>query len=331
MKPICLVNTPLSQQTLYNLCNIMHNCCELITPENTDANSPEIEYPFDKSLLEKAEIYIGNPDFNTLSVCKNLKWLQLASSGADSYAKSGIIDKNRTQLTNATGAYGHAIAEYMVAGVMAVIKKYHLYRDNQLAGKWQDMGFSRTIRGSKVLIVGFGDIGGQFGQKMNALGCEIHAIKRTVSDVPEYVKSISTLDKLDKLLPEMDIVALCLPNSPATENVISKKQLSLMKNDSVLINVGRGNAVDTDALLDALNNNIIGNAILDVTNPEPLPSDHPLWKCSNAVITPHISGGYHAQETIDGIENIILENARRYVNGQELINQVDFETGYRRK
>ena len=331
MKPICLVNTPLSDQAISTLCNIMHNNCELITPNNTNINSDTCEYPFEISLLEKAEIYIGNPDFKTLSHCKHLKWLQLASSGADSYAKSGILDKSKTVLTNATGAYGHAIAEYMVAGVMAVTKKYHLYRDNQFAGKWQDMGFSRTIRGSKVLIVGFGDIGGQFGQKMYALGCEIHAIKRTLSDVPEFVKSISTLNKLDELLPDMDIVALCLPNSPATENVIGKEQFELMKNDSILINVGRGNAVNTDELLIALNNNIIGNAILDVTNPEPLPTDHPLWKCSNAIITPHISGGYHAQETIDGIENIILENAKRYVSGQELINQVDFETGYRRK
>ena len=327
MKPICIVNTPLSPYALSSLCNIMQNKCELII---SDIHNNSLKTT-DKTVFETAEVYIGNPSFDTLSLCKNLKWLQLASSGADSYAKSGIIDKNNTVLTNATGAYGHAIAEYMVAGVMAVTKKFHLYRDNQPAGLWQDLGFSKTIRGSKVLVVGLGDIGGQFAEKMYALGCEIHGIKRTLSNVPAYVKSISTLDKLDELLPEMDIVALCLPNSPATQNIIGEKQLELMKNDSILINVGRGNAVDTDALTTALENNVIGNAILDVTKPEPLPADHPLWKCKNAVITPHISGGYHAQETIDGIENIILENARRYVDGAELINIVDFETGYKKK
>lgn len=327
MKPICIVNAPLSEYTLSTLCNIMQNKCELIT----SAHISGTDILQDETILENTEVYIGNPSMSTLPLLKNLKWLQLVSSGADSYAKSGLVDKNKTFLTNATGAYGHAIAEYMVAGVMAVTKKFHLYRDNQPSGLWNDLGFSKTIRGSKVLVVGLGDIGGQFAEKMYALGCEIHAIKRTSSGVPAYVKSVSSLDKLDELLPVMDIVALCLPNSPATQNVIDTKQLQLMKKDAILINVGRGNAVNTDALTKALQDNVIGNAILDVTDPEPLPADHPLWKCKNAVITPHISGGYHAQETIDGIENIILENVRRYVDGLELINQVDFETGYKKK
>lgn len=331
MKPICLVRTPLTDDSLCKLCNIMQDSCELIIRNSDEYKQLGFPHPFTSDELEKAEIMIGNPSMDTLKLCKNLKWLQVASSGADAYAKSGVLDRNKTILTNATGAYGHAIAEYMVAGVMSVTKKFHLYRDNQQNSVWKDMGFSKTIRGSKVLVVGLGDIGGQFAEKMSALGCEIHAIKRTMSEVPEYIKSLSTLDNLDMLLPDMDIVALCLPNSAATQNIIDTKQLALMKNDSILINVGRGNAVNTDALVYALENNIIGNAILDVTNPEPLPAEHPLWKCSNAIITPHISGGYHAQETIEGIENIILENCRRYVAGEQLINQVDFDTGYKRK
>lgn len=331
MKPICLVRTQLTEKTIHELCNIMQNYCELIIRNGDEYKSLGLPHPFTDQELENAEIMIGNPSLDTLAKCKNLKWLQIASSGADSYAKSGLLNKDQTALTNATGAYGHAIAEYMVAGVMAVTKKFHLYRDNQPSGLWFDHGFSKTIRGSKVLVVGLGDIGGQFAEKMYALGCKIHAIKRTMSGVPDYVKSVSPLDKLDELLPDMDIVALCLPNSPATQNIIDAQQLKIMKNDAVLINVGRGNAVNTDVLTTALNNNEIGTAILDVTNPEPLPAEHPLWKCKNAVITPHISGGYHAQETIEGIENIILENARRYVEGKELINYVDFETGYRKK
>ena len=331
MKPICLVRTPLTEKTVYNLCNIMQNHCELVIRNGNEYKDLGMPHPFSDEELANAEIMIGNPSLDTLAKCKNLKWLQIASSGADSYAKSGLLDKEKTVLTNATGAYGHAIAEYMVAGVMAVTKKLHLYRDNQPQGLWIDLGFSRTVRGSKVLVVGLGDIGGQFAEKMFNLGCEIHAIKRTMKDIPDYVKSVSTLDKLDSLLPEMDIVALCLPNSAETQNIIDSRQLELMKNDSVLINVGRGNAVNTDALTNALENNKIGTAILDVTNPEPLPADHPLWKCKNVLITPHISGGYHAQETIEGIENIILENAQRYVDGRELINYVDFDTGYRRK
>lgn len=331
MKPICLVRTPLTDKTLTELCNIMQPFCELIISNNDDYKKSGLPHPFTDQQLNNAEIIIGNPSLNTLSKCKNLKWLQLSSSGADSYANCGYINKEQTVLTNATGAYGHAIAEYMVAGVLAMTKKYHLYRDNQSEGLWRDMGFVKTINGSNTLVVGFGDIGSQFGEKMYALGSNIYGIKRTVSDKPDYVKSMHTLEELNTLLPQMDIVALCLPNSAQTQKVMAEKQFSLMKKDGILINVGRGNAVDTDALVKALTDNTIGGAILDVTDPEPLPTEHPLWKMQNAIITPHISGGYHAQETIDGIERIILENARRYVNGQPLINQVDYITGYRKK
>ena len=165
---------------------------------------------------------------------------------------------------------------------------------------------------------------------MHALGAEIYAIKRTVKDKPDYIKTLTTLDNLDNLLPEMDIIALCLPNSSQTQNLIDKKRFDLMRNDAVIINVGRGNAINTEDLNDALEKGIIGGAVLDVTNPEPLPSYHPLWKKENVIITPHVSGGYHAQETIEGIESIFIENATRIVNGDELLNQVDFTTGYRK-
>lgn len=331
MKPLCLIRTQLTDKTLDKLCNIMQNKCEIIVSKGNEYIAQGLPHPFTDKQLENARVIIGNPSQSTLAKCKNLKWLQLSSSGADSYANSPYINKEQTIITNATGAYGHAIAEYMVAGVMSVTKKYHLYRDNQNSGLWKDMGFSKTIRGSNVLVVGFGDIGSQFGSKMNALGANIYGIKRNISDKPEYVKEMHTLDKLDSLLPDMDIVALCLPNSRQTQNVISEKQFKLMKNDAILINVGRGNAVDTSALVQALTEGEIGNAILDVTDPEPLPADHPLWKQPNAIITPHISGGYHAQETIEGIEEIILENAQRYIADLPLINQVDYTTGYRRK
>ena len=331
MKPLCLIRTQLREETLIKLCNIMQQKCELIISNGSDYKSMGQSHPFSKEQLENADIIIGNPRLDTLSKCKNLKWLQLSSSGADAYANCQFINKDQTIITNATGAYGHAISEYMVAAVMAMTKKLHLYRDNQFSGIWEDLGFVKTINGCNVLVVGLGDIGGHFGKKMNALGANIYGVKRTVSNKPEYIKALYTLDYLNELLPTMDIVALCLPNSAQTQNVISTRQLELMKNDSIIINVGRGNAIDTDALTSALKNNTIGGAILDVTQPEPLPTEHPLWKQKNVIITPHISGGYHAQETIEGIERIILENAQRYVNGQPLANVVDYKTGYMKK
>lgn len=327
MKELCLIRTKITDKSLDKLLNILNKKYKVVVRNNEIYKV----HPFTDEELRNASVIIGNPSIHTLAKCENLKWLQLASSGADLYTNCGLINPEKTVLTNATGAYGHAIAEYMVAGVFSMTKKLHLYRDNQFNGQWTDLGFVKTIRKSKVLVVGLGDIGSQFAEKMNALGAEIYAIKRTVSKKADYVKSIDTLDNLDSLLPDMDIVALCLPNSAQTQNIISKRQLEIMKNDSILINVGRGNAVDTQALTDALRNNIIGGAILDVTNPEPLPSYHPLWRQKNVIITPHISGGYHAQETIDSIEAIFIENAAHIVNDEPLINQVDFTTGYKKR
>ena len=162
MKPICLVRTQLTQNTLTQLCNIMQSKCELIISNGDDYKEMGLPHPFTDYQLENAEIIIGNPSLDTLSKCKKLKWLQLSSSGADSYANCQHIDKTKTVITNATGAYGHAIAEYMVACVMSMTKKLHLYRDNQNNCLWQDMGFVKTINGSNVLVVGFGDIGSQF-------------------------------------------------------------------------------------------------------------------------------------------------------------------------
>ena len=325
MSKTCLIRTFLRENALESVIGIFKDSGYLVRYID-----PETQDRFSAEDLENAEVIIGNLNLYILKKCKNLKWLQVSSSGADAFAKSGVLDRDKTVLTNATGAYGHAIAEYMVAGVLSLTKKFNLYRDDQFSGRWVDHGFVKTINGSKVLIVGFGDIGSQFGEKMHALGARITGIKRTPSEKPDFVNDIYTLDKLNELLPSADVVALCLPNTRQTTNIMGEEQFKLMKDDAILINVGRGSAIDTDALTKALHNRVIAGAVLDVTEPEPLPADHPLWQEKNAVITPHISGGYHSIEIVESIEKIIIENCRRYVNGQDLINIVDYDTGYRK-
>ncbi len=320
----CLIRTFLRRPAMEELIDTLREKYNVISLE------PGTSEKFTDQELENAEIVIGNISLSALKKCKNLKWLQLSSSGADNYAKSDAIDKNRTVITNATGAYGAAISEYMVAGVMSLVKKFNLYRDQQFKGSWYDNGFVKTIAGSEVLVIGLGDIGGNFAQRMNALGAKVKGIKRNIGKKPDYVDGIYTLDELDRLLPRADIVALCLPNTPRTTKVLGERQFSLMNPESVLINVGRGTSIDTDALTQALHNKNIAGAVLDVTDPEPLPPDHPLWQEKNAIITPHIAGGYHSIEIIQSIETIINENARRYIEGKELINIVDYETGYRK-
>ena len=320
----CLIRVALSDEGMKKAVDMLDSMYETVICINDGKL-----LPFSEDDIRDAEVIIGNPSMKSLAAAKSLRWLQLSSSGADQYVTSGLIDPARTVLTNATGAYGHGISEYMIAGVFALIKNLHLYRDNQNRSVWKDMGSISTVNGSKVLIVGYGDIGSHFGEKMHALGADIYAVKRRSTGLPSFVNGPYSLDDVNSLLPQMDIVALCLPNTSSTAGFFDSERFSLMKEGSVLINVGRGNAVDPDALLNALKEGKIHGAVLDVTEPEPLPSDSELWKQKNLLITPHISGGNHSRETVETIESIILENISRFVSGKDLINKVDFSTGYR--
>lgn len=285
--------------------------------------------PIGEEIFADAEVIFGNPTAVMLAPCKKLRWLQLGSAGADFYVAKGLLPEG-TLLTNATGAYGDAIGEYMVAVTFALCNHLPRYRDNQFGGQWIQYEPARSVEGSVVLCVGMGDIGGAYAKRMKALGCTVYGIRRTKSAAPDYVDGVFQLDMLDELLPKADIVALSLPNSAQTRGLITKERLALMKNDALLLNIGRGAAICTDALVEALQNGEIGGAALDVTDPEPLPSDHPLWQCKNALITPHISGGFGQMRVYDTFISICMENIGHFKAGEEMRNPVDFSTGYRK-
>lgn len=275
---------------------------------------------------ESAEIFIGQCPPDKLGAMKALRLLQLSFAGTDAYVKPGVLPEGVT-LTNATGAYGLAISEYMVGAVLTFGKKFHLYRDNMREHEWLDRGGVMSVYGSVVLTVGLGDIGGSFARLMKGLGAYNIAIKRRPSDKPDYVDELYLADRLDEMLPCADIVALALPGG-MTAGMLSRERIALMKNTALLVNVGRGSAVDTEALCDALIAGSLGGAVLDVTDPEPLPKEHRLWSCENAIITPHVSGYYHHPATFGKIVDIAISNVAAYQSGAPLKNIIDLSTGY---
>ena len=276
-----------------------------------------------------AEILLGNYPIPLLAEAKQLKWIQLSMAGSDSYAAPGVLPEG-VILTNASGAYGLAISEHMLAGVLKLIKKLGAYQRNQDEHLWHSEGGVTSIYGSTTLVVGLGDLGGSFARRMHALDSTVIGIRRTAGKKPDYVSALYQMDALDQLLPMADFVALTLPNSKLTQKVMGAKQFAAMKDTAILINVGRGTSVDTDALVTALSEGQIGGAVLDVTDPEPLPADHPLWDAPNLVLTPHVSGGSSLRETGHRIAAIAMRNLAAYLNGQPMENVVDFKTGYRR-
>lgn len=272
------------------------------------------------------EVILGNVPPQVLKAADSLKWLQLNNAGTEGYC-DGALPKGAV-LTNATGAYGLAISEYMIGVLFELQKKLNLYQTNQLAHSWKQEGHVKVIQGSRVLVIGLGDIGTAFAQKMKALGCQTVGIKRREGRKPEGVDDLYTLERLEQQLPKADIVAMCLPGNADTYHLLNRERIALMKESAVVLNVGRGITIDTEALTEALQEGRIAGAALDVTDPEPLPSDHPLWDMKNVIITPHISGGYSLPETLEQILDICIENLECYMVQRPLRNVIDFRTGY---
>lgn len=285
-----------------------------------------------KEQIQEANIIIGNVAADQITGSPNLKWIQLNSAGTDPYIKPGVFPQQAI-LTNATGAYGLAISEHMIGQLLMLIKKLNLYYEDQKDHIWDDHGNVTSIYESNTVVVGLGNIGGEFASRMHALGSHVIGVKRTPGEKPEYLEGLYQMKDLSEkpeILANADIVALTLPSTKETVHLFDKEMLSRMKPGAILLNVGRGNAVDTEALIEALNSGRLGGAAVDVTDPEPLPSDHPLWDAKNILITPHISGMYHLPETFERIIRIAAENLRRFEAGETLKNEVNFETGYRK-
>ena len=221
-----------------------------------------------------------------------------------------------------------AISEHLIAMLFALQKRLDIYQNQQKDHHWEKQTHMMVTEGSHVLVIGLGDIGTTFARKMKVLGAHVTGIRRSQKPKPEYVDAQYTMEALPELLPQADIVVMSLPGYSDTKGVIGEKELQLMKSNAILLNVGRGTAIDSLALAKALQGRSIYGAGLDVTDPEPLPEDHPLWDAPHCIITPHVSGGYALPETLEKILNLSIENLERYEKGESLHNIIDFSTGY---
>jgi len=281
-----------------------------------------------KPVIGDLEVVIGSihSDAELFEKAKKLKWLQCSSAGVDEFI--GIFKSlDGATLTNASGAYGQGISEYLIAYILVILKKLQNYVRDQDRGVWRGYGIVKTIEGSRVTVAGLGNLGGTFARKIKLLGAHVRGVKQFPADKPDYLDELYTTDRFDEALEGADIVALCLPNTPKTRGIMSRERIFAMKQDAILLNVGRGFAIDQDALVDALNEKRI-YAGIDVTTPEPLPADDPLWKCENLFMTPHISGGLSSSYGPVFISELIVRNMKAYLEGRPLDNVVDLELGY---
>ena len=271
--------------------------------------------------LAQATILLGWVRAADLKKAGKLKWFQTMWAGTDEYEGPGTLPEG-VILTSSSGSNSRSVAEHMLASVLALCRRLPEYRDSQREHRWQDEGKMRTLLDSTVLVLGAGHVGAAFGAMCRGLGSHTIGVKRHVSGPVEGFDQVCPLEELDSLLPRADVVALTLPHTPRTVGLMDARRIDLMKEDAILISAGRGSVLDQEALARAMQGGKLWGAALDVTVPEPLPADSPLWDIPNLLLTPHVAGGMRLEVTRRTCIQMAQDNLRRYLAGEPLVNRV---------
>ncbi|MDP3735529.1 MAG: D-2-hydroxyacid dehydrogenase [bacterium] len=262
------------------------------------------------------------PDFAN---APNLRWVHSFSAGVDRVLTPDIRERD-ILLSNSSGIHATPIAEHILGFLLLFTRGFYRTFKNQAAHVWQKDETLGELRDAHVLIVGLGAIGAETARLAAAFSAHVSAVARGAREKSAFVERIGVTADMDAMLPEADFVVITLPYTPETHHFFSAERFALMKPSSVIINIGRGGIIDQAALIDALNAKKIFGAALDVTDPEPLPSDSPLWGMENVIITPHHSG--LSGEYMNRAVSLFCDNLRAFLDGSPLPTEVDKIVGY---
>ena len=278
-------------------------------------------------VLARAEVLMNYGDKSQIAPAKNVHYIHTISAGIDGYIDE--VDRchgSALPVTNGAGVYSDAVGEHVIALLLAVVHGIVPSVRNMAEKQWPAIPMLGNVNGKTIAVLGTGDIGNNAARICAAMGARVLGFKlHACEPFPPYSEIYTGDDGLDALLPQADAVLVCLPGSPFTKDMLDARRIGLMKAGSVLVNIGRGSIVNTEALMAALRSGHIAAAGLDVTDPEPLPPDHPLWDCPNLLITPHISGlGASKQKHAEWF----AENLRAYLEGRPQPGAVNREMKY---
>ncbi|MCP3903111.1 MAG: D-2-hydroxyacid dehydrogenase, partial [Planctomycetes bacterium] len=252
------------------------------------------------------------------------------SAGVERYlAVPELRESDRIVFTNMQGVHGPTIADHVFGMLLTLTRDLAWYTAPAHRGTWNRRGSGVepvALADRTLLVVGLGGIGREVARRGKGFGMRVCATRRSRTAPPPYVDRQGTPDELPELLREADVVVLCVPLTAETKGMIGAAELDLMPPGGYLVNIARGPVVDTDALIAALESGHLAGAALDVTDPEPLPADHPLWQVPNVVITPHVAG--RSALTGDRRRALLHDNLHRFANGEPLRNVVDKSAGY---
>ena len=275
-----------------------------------------------KDCLQHCEVLYAHSADLLRAAPATLKWYCCSFAGVDLYCKDPGLFANPDCLLTNSNVYGVTIAEHVVMVTLMLLRRMPEYIEIVRGHGWSNQLPVRSIRDNEVTILGTGDIGTQVAERMRGMniGHVIGLSRSGKAHQPELFDQLLPISELDQMLPQTKILVMALPDTAETRGILSRERIALLPSDAIVINAGRGDAIDTQALADALANGMIRGAGLDVTEPEPLPAASPLWSEPKCLITPHVAGGNHLESTERRIIAIALGNVRCYANGQPLDN-----------
>jgi D-2-hydroxyacid dehydrogenase (NADP+) len=280
--------------------------------------------------IADADAYIGEIPPDALRAAKQLKWVQTMSAGVERVLFTPDGSRLRDSdiiLTNNKIVQGPEIADHALAMLLMLSRDLHTLYTNARTQNWDPRSFHGIeLNGKTAVVIGVGGIGSQIAIRANAFGMNVIGVDPEDKPFVPFLKRVVKPDQLDEVLPEADVVFVSAPSTPKSQKMMGSRQFELMKKNSYFIAVSRGALYDMGGLVKALDEKRLAGAGVDVTDPEPLPKGHALWKFDNAIVTPHIAG--RSDQDFGRMVGTIKENIRRFVDGKPLLNVVDKQKGY---
>lgn len=260
-----------------------------------------------------------------LKDASRLRWIQTQTAGADGVSFPDL-EARAIVFTNGSGIHAPNLGEHLMGLILAFARGLPRLIRAQTRHEWTPVIPQFEVDSQTLCVVGLGDIGLALAERASMMGMRVTGVRRRELPAPDFIERVASLDAMDPLLAEADHVALCLPLTPRTEGIFDARRLGAIKHGAYIYNIGRGDLVDQDAMIEALRSGRLAGAGLDVTDPEPLPEDNPLWEMENVIITCHTGG--RSPRRLDRFIDLVIDNITRLRTDQPMRNVVDPVEGY---
>lgn len=271
-------------------------------------------------------ILSGNPAL--VPAAKALRWFCAPSAGVDHFVRVWDQAPEDAILTNSSGAYGVTISEHIVMVLLELMRKRAQYREIVSRREWVRNLPVRSILGSRITFLGTGDIGQETVKKIRGFRpAGILGVNRSGKNPADLFDRVVPVTELPDVLRETDVLIMSLPGTKESTGILSREMLAILPDQAIVVNVGRGNSIDEEALLSELHAGRL-LAALDVFQTEPLPQDSPFYDCPNLLLTPHVSGNMTLPYTVQQICDLFLADFERFVKGERPERLVDVARGY---